>query len=199
MYTVYRRFSESFSQGYEISKVSKRDAFYFPIPNLDQYKFVTEDGDTYTIMHAYNPRTLSDVYNNYYSETLRRDLNFYTLDFIKIIDPSKSFSPNNTTQDIHATRNFMKVFSTVISSALSYYSDKEVDILGLSGKNSEAGRSILYKKLALRFSSQGGGIYLGYKDINFIGESFTQNLVLSNTLSEYKESLTQEFKIISNS
>jgi len=137
MLKVYKSLSESFSDPYPISKTSSSDAFYFSMPGLAQFKFQTEDGSVYVIVHSHNPMTISSDFNEFRSNTLGRIINFYTLDFIKILDPSKSFSPSNTTQDLDASHNFMKVFSTVIYGALEYYSSKKVDIVGISGKDSE--------------------------------------------------------------
>ena len=196
---LYKRYKgileEALSSKYPVKETKPSDPFYMPYPGIKSFNFTTEEGYTYLILHSKNPVFTSEYYNDYYSEALNRKVNLYSLDFVRLVDATKPFSMDNAIQTISASRNFMKVFATVIDQALSFYSGAKIDLLTIGSKNDEPGRASLYKILANKFATKGDGTYIGKKEVSVMGNEVTQHIVLKNNLIGKKEEIIEEFDI----
>jgi hypothetical protein len=189
MYKLYTPIKESFDFSYEI----KRSNFQYPGASISE--FFSEDGRKYLIINEENPGMISELLNGFYSETLGRDFTSYKLDFLMLKNPNLPPSPNNINQLKASTPHAIKVFSTVINTAKSFYSNIETDMLVISSYQGEEGRLPLYTKMIKRLATNQGGVLLGnISDFNFMGMNFSLSITLHQSVIDELGDKLQDFK-----
>ncbi len=201
MYLVYKRIIESFDSKVEVKKLDSSDNLYPGFPGVIAYSFKPSEDEVYLILHSRNPMMLSQEFNGFYSDVLGRNFILHTLDFVKILNPKGRFSMDNVMQDLTPSKSVFKIFSTVIQHTLDYYSKNKTDVLVISSKDSEANRGSLYGKLASKFADKGGGVFVGTRELNMMGQSFGQHIILKNSFNQelvqndLLDSFLEEFEI----